>query len=108
LSFASVADSHGWVRPTFATDLSTKLVGATHPCLPDSLTPVPNDIELSPAASHTAIITGPNTSGKSTFLKAVGLCTILAQCGSFVPATSMVHSPVDAIFTRINSTDNLQ
>ena len=62
---------------------------------------VPNDTKIDPDSDQILIITGPNMSGKSTYLRQVALITIMAQIGSFVPAESASIGAVDRIFTRI-------
>ncbi len=67
----------------------------------------PNDLYLDSATSNLVLITGPNMGGKSTYLRQAALLVILAQMGSFVPATSMRYSLVDRVYTRIGASDNV-
>jgi DNA mismatch repair protein MutS len=68
---------------------------------------VPNDVELDPAGARILLLTGPNMSGKSTYLRQVALLVLLAQVGSFVPAESARIGVVDRIFTRVGASDRL-
>jgi len=68
---------------------------------------VPNDTDLDPAGTQILLITGPNMSGKSTYLRQVALIVLLAQIGSFVPAESARVGVVDRIFTRVGASDRL-
>lgn len=68
---------------------------------------IPNDAYLNCKDHQIAIITGPNMAGKSTFIRQVALIVLMAQIGSFVPASSMKFKPVDRIFTRVGASDNL-
>ena len=68
---------------------------------------VPNDCELLPEASQLVLLTGPNMGGKSTFLRQTALVVIMAQIGSFVPATEASISLVDRVFTRVGASDDL-
>jgi DNA mismatch repair ATPase MutS len=107
-----------------ATDLSTeafdaagapdgssglRLLGLRHPLLEDTLGEgkfVPSSLEMA-GAQKMCIITGPNMGGKSTFMRAVGICTVLAQMGSFVPAKSAHMSVMDKLFVRIGAGDDM-
>ncbi len=74
---------------------------------PDGALPVPNDVRLDDDG-RIAILTGPNSGGKTTYLQAVGLAHVLAQAGLFVPARRARLSPVDAIFTHFPAPENQQ
>jgi len=67
----------------------------------------PNDVELGNGAGDCAIITGPNMSGKSTYIRQVALLTLMAQTGSFIPANQATIGLVDRIFTRVGASDEL-
>src|SRR5437016_9373869 len=67
---------------------------------------IPNDVRLDEGA-RVILLTGPNMAGKSTLLRQVGLCVLLAQVGSFVPARRAVIGVVDRLFTRVGASDNL-
>lgn len=110
VSLAEVAVRNAYVRPEITEDGSLALTAARHPvverCLPAGEF-VPNDCHLDPAGVRVQIITGPNMSGKSTYLRQVALVTLLAHIGSFVPAHSARVGLVDRIFTRIGAADDL-
>ena len=110
LSLADVAVRNGYVRPEITEDGCLRLVDARHPvvecCLPGG-TFVPNSIVLDSQGTRIQIITGPNMSGKSTYLRQTALVVLLAQIGSFVPARSAVIGVTDRIFTRIGAADDL-
>lgn len=110
LSLAEVGVRNGYCRPRIATDGKLELKAARHPvveqCLPGG-TFVPNDCTLDPAGVRVQILTGPNMSGKSTYLRQTALIVLMAQIGSFVPAETAVVPLVDRIFTRIGAADDL-
>lgn len=109
LSLAEVAATHRYVRPELVEGRDMTIVEGRHPVVELSMGAerfTPNDTQLSPeAAIH--IITGPNMSGKSTYLRQVALITLLAQIGSFVPASSARLGLVDRIFTRVGAQDEI-
>jgi len=109
-SLAEVAVRHNYRRPEL-TDGDTILIrGGRHPVVEQSLGEesfVPNDTYLSNRDSQLIILTGPNMSGKSTYLRQVALIVLLAQIGSFVPADSATIGLVDRIFTRIGAQEDL-
>lgn len=108
-SFAVVAETYHFVQPTFTTDANLAIVDGRHPVVEKVLGRqdyVPNDILMSPDNSI-MLITGPNMSGKSTYMRQLALIVILAQVGSFVPATSATLPIFDQIFTRIGAADDL-
>ena len=82
-----------------------------HPVIEQLLPPgeryTANDVTLDNESNQILIITGPNMSGKSSFLRQVGLITLLAHIGSFVPATEATIGLVDKIFTRVGASDNI-
>lgn len=109
--FAQAASEHNFHRPLL--DDSTQLVikAGRHPVveqfLPVGESYVPNSTGLDADAEQLHIITGPNMSGKSSYLRQVGLIVLLAQIGSFVPAESAHIGIVDRIFTRVGAQDNI-
>ncbi len=110
VSFAGVAVSNRYVRPQM--DLSGKIVlkESRHPVvellLRDALF-VPNDVLLDSDENRIAIITGPNMAGKSTYMRQTALILLMAQIGSFVPASYAQLGIVDSIFTRVGASDDL-
>lgn len=108
-TLAEVAERNRYVRPKLNDAASIVITGGRHPVVERALqaTPfVPNDVTLtSDAAIH--ILTGPNMSGKSTFLRQVALIVLMAQMGSFVPAERAEIGLVDRIFTRIGAHDDI-
>ena len=109
-SLAQVAADNNYCCPVMKTDGSIKIKDGRHPVverLMDGMQFVPNDTELDLVENRTAIITGPNMSGKSTYMRQTALIVLMAQIGSFVPAKSAEISVVDSIFTRIGASDDL-
>jgi len=108
-SLAEVAARYNYVRPELGNDDAIEIVAGRHPVVELLLKDepfVPNDTSLHrEGAIH--IITGPNMSGKSTYLRQVALIVLLAQIGSFVPAQSAHIGLVDRIFTRIGASDEI-
>ncbi|MDR3646039.1 MAG: DNA mismatch repair protein MutS [Candidatus Babeliales bacterium] len=108
ISFAQVAYHNGYSRPRFSDSQSIIIEDGRHPIIESVIGNkfIANSTNLTNEESLW-IITGPNMGGKSTYLRQVALISILAQCGSFVPAKS-AHLPIlDRIFTRIGAGDNL-
>lgn len=108
-SFAETAMKRRYVRPTFNNTHSLEIRGGRHPVIEQVIdTPfIPNDLVMNEKAGTLHIVTGPNMSGKSTFLRQSAIIVHLAQCGSFVPATSANLPLVDRVFTRIGASDHL-
>lgn len=112
-SFAESALSKGWVRPEISGDsLEFTIVEGRHPVVEQHLPKgefVPNDLNLYSDCSKKSfsLITGPNMAGKSTYLRQNALIALLAQTGSFVPASSAKIGIVDRIFCRVGASDNL-
>ena len=109
-SLAAVAVRNGYVCPTVDESGVIEIHDGRHPVvekvLKDALF-VPNDTFMGEKEERTAIITGPNMAGKSTYMRQVALIVLLAQIGSFVPAKSARIGIVDRIFTRIGASDDL-
>lgn len=107
-TFAERAEALGWVRPTLTEHTGLAIHAGRHPVVEQvSTNPfVPNDTTLS-QAQHMLVITGPNMGGKSTYMRQTALIALLAHCGSFVPADAAEIGPLDRIFTRIGSSDDL-
>ena len=109
-ALAEAADRYGYVRPQVNDGHSIEIVDGRHPVVERMLPPggfVPNDTTLSAEGGQLVIITGPNMSGKSTYIRQVALIALMAQMGSFVPARSATIGLVDRIFTRIGLQDDL-
>jgi DNA mismatch repair protein MutS len=109
-SLAEVALRYSYVRPKLTTDNEIIISEGRHPVVERSLVDVsfvPNDIYLNNDDAQLIILTGPNMSGKSTYLRQVALIVLLAQIGSFVPAASATIGLVDRIFTRIGAREDI-
>ncbi len=109
-AFAELARQERYVRPKIVDDRNLSIMQGRHPVLAQLLGHnefVANDVILDDSDTSIIILTGPNMSGKSTWLRQVGLLVILAQMGSFVPADSADIGIVDRVFTRVGATDSL-
>ncbi len=109
-SLAELAASRNYCRPRITDDPVLVAVESRHPVLDMTLpagTVVPNDVKFHPADGVFWLITGPNMSGKSTFIRQVALLTVLAHVGSFVPAKSATVGVTDRVFTRVGASDEL-
>ena len=109
-SLGTVATEKGYVRPELNNRGRIEIESGRHPVVErivDIGSYIPNDTILDPKDMQLIILTGPNMSGKSTYLRQVGLITLMAQIGSFVPAKSAVIGVVDRIFTRVGLQDDL-
>ena len=108
-SLAQCAAERGYVRPQFHDATSMTVSDGRHPVMEAVLRTdfVPNDTHLRERDHRFILLTGPNMGGKSTYLRQIGLLTIMAHIGSFVPAGSMTLGIVDRIFTRIGAGDDL-
>lgn len=111
LSFAKVAIKNRYVRPIITDTKALDIKDGRHPVIEQQLplgeTYVPNDLYLDDKAQQIIIITGPNMAGKSALLRQTALIVLMAQMGSFVPATAATIGLVDKIFTRVGASDNL-
>ncbi len=110
LSFAEVAATKGYAKPTVDSSNELRIRDGRHPVVEDLMSRgefVPNDTVLDPALAFLQIVTGPNMAGKSTYLRQVALIALMAQIGSFVPAAEVHAGVVDRIFTRVGASDNL-
>ena len=108
LALASVATTYKWCKPTLGQGLDIQ--GLRHPLLEAAHTRVAyvtHDVALGASKPNGWLIYGVNASGKSSLMKATGIACILAQAGSFVPASSMVLRPYDAAFSRIWNQDSI-
>jgi len=120
VNFARIAATRNYTRPEFTDKALAKkgkrgllmIVGGRHPVIEKLLEErgerfVPNDLYLDDESQFLLLITGPNMGGKSTYLRQAALISILAQMGSFVPATQTKLPLLDRVFTRIGASDNL-
>ncbi|MCK6554588.1 DNA mismatch repair protein MutS [Candidatus Binatia bacterium] len=109
-ALAAVAERHQYVRPQLTRDRRLVIRDGRHPVV-EALAGrggfVPNDCTLDPDGPQILTITGPNMAGKSTYLRQVALIVLLAQMGSFVPASAAEIGLVDRLFTRVGASDNL-
>ena len=109
-SLADVASNNRYVKPEVNLSSVIRLKDSRHPvveALLDSTPFVPNDVYLDSESNRVAIITGPNMAGKSTYMRQVALIVLMAQIGSFVPASFAEIGIVDSIFTRVGASDDL-
>ena len=109
-SLAEVAIRQNYTRPQISEEPVLDIRDGRHPVIEarmSSETFVPNDVSLDTRKGQIAIITGPNMAGKSTYIRQVALITLLAQMGSFIPASSAVIGLTDRIFTRVGAADDL-
>jgi DNA mismatch repair protein MutS len=110
LSLALASRENRYERPEMVDEPVLSFTGSRHPVL-ERLLPsgefVPNDLDLDARSRQIAVITGPNMAGKSTYLRQIGLLTIMGQMGSFVPATRARIGIVDRVFTRVGASDNI-
>jgi DNA mismatch repair protein MutS len=115
-ALAELAAERRWVRPQIDASLAFEIEGGRHPVVEAAVTAagetfVANDADLSPPQNLDSgriwLITGPNMAGKSTFLRQNALIAILAQMGSYVPATSAHIGVVDRLFSRVGAADDL-
>jgi DNA mismatch repair protein MutS len=108
-ALAEVAAREGYVRPEMTDDYALEIAGGRHPVV-ERMMPrerfIPNDLALDEDA-RMIILTGPNMAGKSTILRQVGLIVLMAQMGSFVPASRARIGVCDRVFTRVGASDNL-
>ena len=107
-NFAHQARLYSWNRPEFSPEIGIQIQAGRHPVVESLIkTPyTPNDTQLD-FNHRMSIITGPNMGGKSTFMRQTALISLLAYCGSYVPAKAAKLGPIDRIFTRIGSADDL-
>ena len=111
IGFAKLAEQQNYVRPHINDSYILDIKNGRHPVieqmLPAGETYIANDIYLDPDAQQLLMITGPNMAGKSALLRQTALIVLLAQMGSFVPATHAQIGLVDKIFTRVGASDNI-
>lgn len=109
--FAQLAMERNYCRPQMAKDLVLDIRDGRHPVIETLMPPgeeyVPNDVLLDDRKQQVIILTGPNMAGKSALLRQTALIVLLAQIGSFVPASSAHIGCFDKIFTRVGASDNI-
>ena len=110
-SFAAIAQKNDYCRPELTTDTALQIQGGRHPVIEQQLplgTPyIANDLQLDRDKQQLVMITGPNMSGKSAILRQTALICLMAQMGSFVPATQAQIGLIDKLFTRVGASDNI-
>ena len=109
-SFATVAEDMNYCMPNVNNEGIIDIKDGRHPVIEKMLPSgsfIQNDTYLDKDGNRLGIITGPNMAGKSTYMRQVALITLMAQCGSFVPATQATIGVVDKIFTRVGASDDL-
>ncbi|NHJ49867.1 MAG: DNA mismatch repair protein MutS [Asgard group archaeon] len=110
ITFAEISRENNYVRPTVNNSLKINIKQGRHPVVEKLLMDhpfIPNDIILDNKSDQILIITGPNMSGKSTYIRQVALIALMAQIGCFVPADKATIGVVDRIFTRIGASDDI-
>ncbi len=110
LSLATVAVRHKYVCPEVTNDDRIEIKDGRHAVVEQFVKDsyfVPNDVLLDTAKNRLMLITGPNMAGKSTYMRQVALITVMAQIGSFVPASEAHIGVVDKVFTRVGASDDL-
>lgn len=107
-NFAHQARLRNWARPEFSPEIGVKIIAGRHPVVEalNKTAFTPNDTSLD-FNHRMAIVTGPNMGGKSTFMRQTALISLLAYCGCYVPAKTAILGPIDRVFTRIGSADDL-
>lgn len=111
VSFAEVSEAYNYSVPEINDSDDLEIIDGRHPVierlLPAGEKYISNDTHLNPEETQILIITGPNMSGKSSYLRQTGLIVLLAQIGCFVPARNAKIGIVDKIFTRVGASDNI-
>ena len=110
-SFATTAEAHDYVRPTFNSDRQMAIDRGRHAVieqvLPEGIPYIANSLDMDGATASIAMITGPNMSGKSALLRQTALIQILSQAGAYVPAAAADLPIMDRLFVRVGASDNL-
>ena len=107
-SFALISEKYNYTRPTLTKEHNLEIIDGRHPVVEKVINEnyIPNDIIMNPKTSI-LLITGPNMAGKSTYMRELGIITIMAQIGCYVPAKKAILPIFDKIFTRIGASDDL-
>jgi len=109
-SLAQVSLDNGYCKPEVNTGDVISIVGGRHPVVEKSISRenyIANDVYLDNGENQFYLITGPNMAGKSTYMRQVALCVLMARIGSYIPAESAVIGKVDRIFLRVGASDDL-
>ncbi len=109
-ALGEAAARYQYVRPTLDDGNAITIRDGRHPMVERSISAgafVPNDTQLSSDGGQIVILTGPNMAGKSTYLRQVAIIVLMAQCGSFVPASTASTGIVDRVFTRVGAGEDL-
>ncbi len=110
-SLSKTSEFKKYIRPEISNDNSIVIKDSRHPVIEDILGHdddfIPNDIVIDNKKNQISLITGPNMSGKSTYLRQIGIIIILAQAGCYVPCSEAKISIIDRLFTRVGASDNL-
>lgn len=106
-ALAQVAFEQKYCRPTFDDQMKIEIVNGRHPVIEKGCEYIANDAMLNLEEKKVSIITGPNMAGKSSYLRQTALIALMAQIGSFVPATQARIGILDRIFTRVGASDDL-
>jgi len=111
ISFATVAEANDYCRPEVNDKMLIEIQDGRHPVIEKQLPVgehyVPNDVHLNDHTHQILIITGPNMAGKSALLRQTALIVLMAQMGSYVPASKAILGITDKVFTRVGASDNL-
>ncbi|MBR92233.1 MAG: DNA mismatch repair protein MutS [Dehalococcoidia bacterium] len=110
LSLATATFKNGWSKPVVNDGVKISFLESSHPIVESNIGKnmfIKNDIFLSNDEDQIAIITGPNMSGKSTYIRQAALLVILSQIGSFIPAKNSIVGIIDKIFTRAGLSDDI-
>ena len=106
-TFAERALTCNYIIPSFTSEAVIRIEAGRHPVVENQVDNfIANDVQLDDK-QQMLVVTGPNMGGKSTYMRQVALITLLAHCGSFIPAKSSIIGPIDKIFTRIGASDDL-
>ena len=111
--FAQSASERGYVRPQLSDEIVLEARAGRHPVIEQWMRTggverfIPNDVYVHAEGPSLLLMTGPNMGGKSTYLRQAAMLVLMAQMGSFVPASAMRYGLVDRIFTRIGASDNV-
>jgi DNA mismatch repair protein MutS len=108
-ALAEVAENNNYIRPQLTEDCKILIRDGRHPVVENTVPGgfVPNDAEMDCKENQFLLVTGPNMAGKSTFMRQTALIAIMAQAGSFVPASYASIGIIDQVFTRIGAFDDL-